>query len=125
MVSPGLSRTGCARKGSISFGVLQLLNPVEAHLSDDAAVDDDDARFVFRIGIEVLMRAIRRNVDEIALLPLEALGLLLPREIHLVIAVEAHIPVQIVALALDDVEHFLGDMAVLAGGFAGRNELLI
>src|SRR6266567_9377392 len=73
---------------SITFGVFDLIEPVETHRLHDAAVDHDDARFVFRIAIEVLMRAIGRDVDEIALAPFEALGLLFPAELHPVIAIK-------------------------------------
>src|SRR5258706_14411299 len=110
---------------SISFGVLDLLEPVETHRLHDAAVDHDDARFVLGIAVEVLMHAIGRDVDEIALAPFEALGLLFPAELHLVIAIETHIPMQVVAIAFDNVEDLFREMTMLAGGFAGGNELLV
>ncbi len=105
--------------------VATKIEPVETHRLHDAAVDHDDARFVLRIAIEVLMRAIGRDVDEIALAPFEALGLLFPAELHLVIAIKPHIPMQVVAIAFDNVEDFFRQMAMLARRFAGRNELLV
>src|SRR6266566_5519233 len=98
---------------SISFGALDLLEPVETHRFHDPAVDHDDARFVFGIAVEVLMRAIGRDVDEIALAPLEALGLVFPAELHLVIAIEPHIPMQFVAIAFNNVEDFFREMTML------------
>src|SRR5215472_17402609 len=110
--------------GSVTFGVLDLLIPIEAHRFHNAAVDHDDARFVIGIGVEVLMRAVGGNVDEIAHLPVEALGLFLPGKLHLVVAVEAHVPMEVVAVPLDDVEHLFRQVPVLAAGFARRKELL-
>ena len=72
------------------------------------------ARLVGRVGVEVLVGAVGRDVDEIALAPFEALRLLVPRPLELVLAVEAHVPVQVVAAALDDVEDLFGQVAVLA-----------
>ena len=56
------------------FGPLDLLEPVEAHLFDDAAGDHDDARLVLRIGVEMLIGDIGRDLDEVALFPFELLG---------------------------------------------------
>jgi hypothetical protein len=84
-----------------------------------------DAGFFLGIAVEVLMHAIGRDVDEIALAPFEALGLLFPAELHLVIAIKQHIPMQVVAIAFDNVEDLFRQMTMLARGFTGRNELLV
>src|SRR5215813_4744845 len=111
------------RWNSVALRVFQLLEPVEADLLDDPAVDHDDARLVPRVGVEMLVDAIRRNVDEIALLPVVALGLTLPLEFHRIVDVEPHVPVQVVALALDHVDHLFREMPVLARRLPGRQEL--
>src|SRR5688500_16900187 len=109
------SRRSCApaadaSAGSITRRVLQLLEPVEAHGLQDPAVDDDDPCFVGRIGIEVLMGAVGGNIDEIALAPLVALRLGVPRPLEFVLAVEADVPMQIVAAPLDDLADLFGEM---------------
>src|ERR1700690_688687 len=104
---------------SIPLGILQLLEPVEAHRLDDPAVDHDEARFLVGIGIEMLVPAVGGDVDEIALLPVITLGLARPFEFHRFVHVEAHVPVQVVTLALDHVDDLFGQVAMLAGGLPG------
>src|SRR5262249_51909016 len=108
---------------SIPFRVFELLEPVKAHRLDDPTIDHDDARLVVGVRIEVLMDAVRRHVNEVALLPVETLGLGVPLELHHVLAVELHVPVQVVALALDNVDDLLRQVPVLAGRLTGRQEL--
>src|SRR5436309_2647870 len=108
--SSGLKTARHNNGRSIPFRILKLLEPVEADLLDDPAVDHDDARLVRGVGVDVLVDAIGRNIDEIALLPVVALGLRLPLEFHGVVDVELHVPMQVIALAIDHVDHFLGEM---------------
>src|ERR1700686_5214864 len=111
-----VARFSMMREGSMPLRILQLLEPVEAHGLDDPAVDHDEARFRARIGVEVLMAAIGRNIEEITLLPVVALGLRLPLEFHRVVDVEFDVPMQVVALALDHIYDLLGKVAMFAGG---------
>src|SRR4249920_528458 len=74
--------------------VFQLVVPVEAHVLDDAIAHHDDAGF---FGREMLMVGERRDVDIVAALPFELLRLLRPFPDELVLAVEFHVPMQVVA----------------------------
>src|ERR1039457_5673827 len=80
-----------------TLGVLELLEPVHAHRLEHATVDDDDASFGVRIGIEVLVGTVGWDVDEVTLRPFETLRRGLPFEFHRIMAIEFHVPVEIVA----------------------------
>src|ERR1700722_18853014 len=59
------------------IAIFQLLEPVKAHRLDDAAVHHDDARLA-GARVEVLVGAIRGNIDEIPDRPFELLRLWFP-----------------------------------------------
>src|SRR5262245_6094435 len=79
---------------SKSRRVLQLVVPVEAHVLDDAVAHHDDAGF---LGREALVVGEGWNVNVVALLPFESFRLVRPFPDELVLAVELHVPMQVVA----------------------------
>ena len=101
-----------------ALGWLQLIEPVKADRFHDPAVDDDNTRLGLS-GVEALMGAIGGNVDEVARSPCGLLRRLVPFPYEFVLAVEAHIVVEVVARAFDDIGDFLGEVPAGAGGAAG------
>src|SRR5262245_63016757 len=91
--------------------ILHLVEPVEPHLLDDAVAHHDEARVAGR-G-EMLVRGERRNVDVVAALPLELLRHIGPFPFEGIEAVEFHVPVQVVALALDHEDELLPHVPML------------
>jgi hypothetical protein len=57
------------------FRVLQLLEPAEPHLPQDAVRHDDNARLALRVAVEMLVDRIGRDIDEVARLPFVPAGL--------------------------------------------------
>src|SRR5947209_4314808 len=69
------------------------------------------------------MRGERRDIDVVALLPLEFLRYLGPFPLECVEAIEPHVPMQVIARALDDEDDLLPHMPVFAGAIAGFQKL--
>src|ERR1700674_378981 len=103
---------------SIPRGALELVEPIKAHFLDHAVADDDQPRGAV-VGGEVLVNGERRNVDEIAARPSEALGLARPIPLEGVEAVEFQIPVQVVAKTFDDEQNLFPHVPVLARALTG------
>src|SRR5438270_1651939 len=99
--------------------VLQLVVPVETHVLDDAIAHHDDARLF--VG-EALMIREWRNVDVVALLPFEPLRFLRPFPYEFVLAVEHHVPMQVVTGAFHHEGELFPHVAMLARALAGLEE---
>src|SRR5688500_13824922 len=82
--------------GSKAGRVLQLIEPVKAHRLGDAVADDDQPRLAL-VAAEMLVDGEGRDVDEVAALPLEALGLRRPVPFEGFDAIEFQVPVKVVA----------------------------
>src|SRR5205823_1281428 len=74
--------------------ILHLIEPIEAHLLDDAIAHHDQPRV---LGGEVLMGRERGDINVIAALPFELARLLRPLPFEGVETVEFHVPMQIIA----------------------------
>src|SRR5438270_7166351 len=103
--------------------VLELLDVVVAEPLERAVLRRDEAGGPRGVRVEVLVHGVRRDPHEVALLPLPArwpLGDLpfVRRSEH-----DVDVPVEVVALALQDVEHLVGHVAMLPRT-ASRRELL-
>src|SRR5262249_49432172 len=80
--------------GFESRRVLYLIEPVVAHLLDHPVAHHDEPRVC---GREVLMSGEGRDVDIVALFPLELLRHVGPFPFEGIEAVELHVPMQVVA----------------------------
>src|SRR5262245_12955427 len=69
------------------------------------------------------MDGVWRYVDHVARFPVVTLDLLLRLPVIRVGDLDVAVLVQVVAMPLDDVEAFLGEVAMLSGAAAGRNDL--
>src|SRR5262249_42908335 len=103
--------------------ILQLIEPVEPHLFDDAVADDDEACLAIVGGVEMLMDGEGRYIDEVTALPSEALRLRHPVPFKGVDALEFQIPMQIMARPFCDKDQLLPHVPVLAGTLSRPQEL--
>src|SRR5215813_2072268 len=92
---PPASAIGLRAPLSKSRRTLDLVEPIEAHVFDDAIAHHDDAAFLAGIG-DVLVQRERRDVDIVAARPFEFLRRLGPLPFERFEAVPLEIPVQIV-----------------------------
>ena len=102
--------------------VLDLIEPVEAHLLGDAVRHHDQPAFLVIAG-DVLVVGERRDVDVVAALPGIRLGLGRPFPLERFEAIPFQIPVQVVARAFDHEDDLLPHVPVDARLLAGLEEL--
>src|SRR5215470_16560826 len=96
-----------AGRWSISWRVLELVEPVESHFLDKAVADHDQPRLVRRVRVEMLVNCEWRHVDEVTPCPFEFPRLIAPFPFECVNAVEFQVPMQVVARTLDRKQHLL------------------
>jgi hypothetical protein len=80
-----------------ALGWFELVKPVKANRLHHAAVNDDHASLIVRVGIEAFMRTIRRDINKIARLPLKILRRSISLPDELIRTLEFDIVVQIIA----------------------------
>ena len=100
--------------GVVFRRVLDLLQIVQPALLEDAVDGRDQPQRPLRVGIEMLVDRVRRHVDDVARLVLEALDLVLRLPVVVVGDLDVAVLVQVVAAPLEHVEAFLGQVPVLA-----------
>ena len=109
--------------GIVFRRILDLLEIVEAAVLVDAVGAGDEPRRPPRIGIEMLVDRARRNVDDVARLPIVALDVRQRTPFIGIADLDVAVLVEVVAAALDDVEALFGEVAVPAGPAARRDHL--
>src|SRR6516165_8489146 len=109
--------------GIVFRRILNLLEIVQAAILVDAVGAGDQPRRPRRIGVEVLMNRARRNVDDVARLPFEALDLGLRLPAIGVDDLDVAVLVQIIAVTLDHVEALFRQVPVLARPRPRRDHL--
>src|SRR5712692_4475052 len=108
----------------IVFGaVLELLEVVQPAGLVDPVGRRDEARRLVGAGVEMLVDGVRRDVDDVACLPLVALHLGLRLPVVGVGDLGVAVLVQVIAAAFEDVDALLCEMAVLPGAAARRDDL--
>ena len=104
--------------------MFELIEPIVTHRFNDTIADHDEPGIGAGVG-KVLVNGERRNVDEIAALPLEPLWFFVPIPGKGIDAVEFQVSMQIVTGAFGNENNLLPHMTMLAGALAGRKELHI
>jgi hypothetical protein len=103
--------------------VLDLLEVVQTAESVDAVDRRDQPHRPIRVGIEMLVDGVGRNIDDVARLPLVALHLVLRLPVVGVGDFDVAVLVQVVAPPLEHVKAFFREVPVLPRAAAGRNDL--